>query len=50
MSKCTDERLGVLLHAYELKLLGKDEVERFEMHLLHCEHCFARVSQFQEYA
>jgi hypothetical protein len=36
---CTDSLTGRLIHAYELGLLSDDEAERFEMHLMQCDHC-----------
>jgi len=50
MLKCIDERTGALLHAYELRTLSEEETGQFEIHLLHCEYCFARVSEFEKYA
>lgn len=50
MSDCIDKGLGKLLHAYELHALSEQDVERFEMHLMHCEYCFSRVAEFSEYA
>jgi hypothetical protein len=47
MSKCTDSKLGALLHAYELKALSDEDVERFEIHLLECEFCFEQLKDFE---
>jgi hypothetical protein len=46
--QCIDPKIGILLHAYELKLLGEDDASRFEMHLLKCRHCFKEVQLFSE--
>jgi hypothetical protein len=48
MKQCTDSKLGALLHAYELKTLSEEEIERFEIHLLECEYCFDEVQSFAE--
>ncbi len=37
-----------LLHAYELDMLDPDTRAEFELHLMECEDCFQKVSQFQE--
>ena len=47
---CTDEKVGKLLHAYELGALSDEDAERFEIHLLGCEQCFAEVQQFSQSA
>jgi len=47
MLKCTDLKLGALLHAYELKALSDEDAERFEIHLLECEHCFEQLKSFE---
>jgi hypothetical protein len=48
MSECTDSELGVLLLAYELGALPPEEIERFEMHLLECDHCLNEVKSFRQ--
>lgn len=50
MSKCKDPDLGVLLHAYELNVLSEEDIERFEIHLLGCEHCFDQLKNFEQEA
>jgi hypothetical protein len=50
MSKCTDKRLGKLLHDYEMGWLSDAEHEQFELHLMECEDCFAQVQQFKPVA
>ena len=44
--KCTDKEIGALRHAYEIGVLADDDMERFETHLLGCEHCFEEVKSF----
>jgi hypothetical protein len=39
-----------LLHSYELGLLTEDEKERFEQHLLKCDHCVAELWRFETQA
>lgn len=46
MSKCTDPEIGALLHAYELDSLSEQDIKRFEIHLLECEHCFTQAQSF----
>jgi len=46
MSKCSKPDVGALLHAYELNALSEEDTERFERHLLECEHCFNDVQEF----
>jgi hypothetical protein len=46
MSGCIDVDIGSLLHAYELKVLNEEDVERFEMHLMACEYCFNEIEIF----
>ena len=48
MSKCKDLDLGNLLHAYELNALSEEDTERFETHLLECEHCFNELKNFEQ--
>lgn len=50
MTECRDKNLGILLHAYELNALSEDDTERFELHLLRCEHCFGEVKDFRRNA
>jgi len=50
MLKCTDLKLSALLHAYELKALSDEDAERFEIHLLECEHCFEQLKGFERVA
>ena len=46
MARCIDPQIGNLLHAYELRLLSAEERERFEIHLIACEHCSQEVESF----
>ena len=50
MSKCTNPEAGDLLHAYELNALSEEDTERFEIHLLECEHCFEQLKSFEREA
>jgi len=50
MSKCTDPKTGEFLHAYELNALSEEDTERFETHLLECEHCFEQLKSFEREA
>lgn len=45
--KCTDSTIGDLRHAYELGALSVEDTEKFEIHLLSCESCYAEVAQFE---
>jgi hypothetical protein len=47
-NQCIDPEIGILLHAYELKLLDEENATRFEMHLLKCRYCFEEVQLFSE--
>jgi tetratricopeptide (TPR) repeat protein len=47
MSECTDKKIAVMIHHYELGLLeDRDRVE-FEQHLLECESCLNKVKSLQ---
>lgn len=48
MPQCTEPNLGVLIHAYELRCIADDDLERFELHLLKCDHCFREVTALQQ--
>ena len=50
MDKCCNPSIGALLHAYELKTLRDEDVEKFELHLLDCDYCFNELSSFNEKA
>jgi hypothetical protein len=50
MSKCTNPKLGDLLHVYELNALSEEDIERFEIHLLECEYCFEQLKSFERQA
>ncbi|MCK4773655.1 MAG: zf-HC2 domain-containing protein, partial [Candidatus Krumholzibacteria bacterium] len=47
MNRCTDHKIGDLLHAFELDQLDAEQQEAFELHLLSCDHCFEQVSRFE---
>ncbi len=40
MSNCLDEKIGALLHAYELGVLDDEQEQAFETHLLQCAYCW----------
>lgn len=46
MSKCTNEKVGRLLHAYEIGVLSEDLVELVEVHILECDYCMNRIKEF----
>lgn len=46
MSKCTDPETGLFLGAYELGILPDADLERFEVHLMACDHCLDQVREF----
>ena len=51
MSKsCTDQKLGSLIHAYELDMLSEEELNSFEAHLLECDFCFELARKFAPHA
>jgi len=50
MLKCIDEKIGAMLHAYELRTLSEEDTELFEIHLLHCDYCCNKVREFEEFA
>jgi len=43
---CTDNNIGLMLHAYELNLLSESDKDIFESHLLECEYCYQQIKQF----
>ena len=46
MSECIDKRLGEKLYAWELGILDDAESDEFEIHLIECEYCRARVKKY----
>jgi len=46
ITECIDPELGVLLHAYELRVLPEEGIEKFEIHLLSCAHCLEQLQRF----
>lgn len=46
--ECIDKTTGNLLHGYELGILSESEQERFELHLLTCNHCFEELRKSSE--
>jgi hypothetical protein len=49
MSKCIDETVGSLLHAWELDILTDEDKRKFEQHLIACSSCF-EVAQKHRHA
>ena len=45
--KCSDSTIGDLRHAYELGALSVEDTEKFEIHVLSCEHCYEEVARFE---
>lgn len=45
--KCTNEKTGRLLHAYEIGALNEELVEAVEIHLLECDYCLSRLKEFR---
>jgi hypothetical protein len=45
--RCTDGDVGKLLHPYELGHLSESERDRFESHLLACDHCARELETFE---
>jgi len=43
---CKDSRFADMAHAYQLNALPEQEAERFELHMIDCEVCFAKVQAF----
>lgn len=48
--RCINPEVGRLLHSYELGLLTSEEDERFERHLLSCDHCHTELHRFETHA
>jgi hypothetical protein len=48
MDGCTNQKLGRLLHDYELDLLSDEDRFQFELHLYECGHCLALVREFTD--
>jgi hypothetical protein len=48
MSECTDIDIGKLLHGYEIGILSEGDSEKFERHLMECDHCFAEFEGLQD--
>lgn len=43
MNRCTDTKLGGLLHSFELGILADEDKERFAAHVLECAYCHERL-------
>jgi len=50
MSECTNKEIGRLLHGYEIGILSESDCEKFETHLLECEHCHNLLLEFEKQA
>ena len=50
MSKCINEEIGAMLHAYELGMLSEEDSNRVEVHLLECPHCNQMFLEFLQAA
>lgn len=50
MSRCKKPEIKKLFHAYELGLLGEDQIQELELHLLECEECFGELKSFENEA
>lgn len=50
MPRCSNPKLGSLLHAYEVDTLPEEDLERFEIHLISCTYCFKQVHEFENVA
>jgi len=48
MSECRDQRFENMLHAYELGMLDDADREALEIHLLECDHCYARLMEMKQ--
>jgi len=47
MSECTNQKLGDMLHAYELGTLDESVLEEFEIHIIECAHCRNELERFE---
>lgn len=45
---CTNLKLGVMLHHYELGLLSDKDRELFVQHILECEFCYSRIQSLAD--
>ena len=50
MTECIDQQIGQQLHAWEMNWLTEDEANAFEVHCMHCPHCFEEIEAFQQAA
>ncbi|MBD3234787.1 MAG: hypothetical protein GF315_13760 [candidate division Zixibacteria bacterium] len=48
MDKCYDQKIGKMLHAYEMGILSEEEAEQFEMHLMDCQYCYSQLESFDD--
>jgi hypothetical protein len=47
-NECTNQSVGIMLHAYELRSLTEAETSMFETHLLECDSCFRELQTFEK--
>ncbi|MHA2097006.1 MAG: zf-HC2 domain-containing protein, partial [Candidatus Hodarchaeales archaeon] len=50
MSRCQDQKIGMLIEEYLLDTLDDDDRELFELHLLNCDRCANVVEQYYKLA
>jgi hypothetical protein len=48
--ECTNQSVGIMLHAYELQALTEAEMGLFETHLLECDRCFQELQAFEQHS
>jgi hypothetical protein len=48
--ECTNQSVGIMLHAYELQALTEAEMGLFETHLLECNRCFQELQAFEQHS
>ncbi|UCC43380.1 MAG: tetratricopeptide repeat protein [Candidatus Zixiibacteriota bacterium] len=45
---CIDRKFEQMLYAWELDILGPEDRQRLEAHLLDCDSCFMKVTEFEK--
>jgi hypothetical protein len=48
MDRCTNQKLGRLLHDYELNMLLAEDRRAFELHLYECDYCLGLIHEFTD--
>jgi len=48
MNKCSDSSIGDMLHAFELNLLSDLNRRTMEIHIIECDYCSEKLSEFQK--